>query len=427
MKTAISYLVAAVLFGSLLGCDTTPKKTEPEPKIITLYSDGASAEQKQIWNKAKEQFETAHPGVIINYMYYSDSGKVFSTANYKEGIDEWIQKGKSPDIVSGNPAFFTSLAKDGYLVDLHFLAKQSATALSEYFERSLLDSFTSGTKQLGVPTVAMPMVVIYNKSVFLEAGLPEPSGDWTWEDLENVAKKLQSRSDRLKFATVFPVMYLSTLAISNGGSLFSPDGSSFKGYLNGKQSVEAIAWYAQQVRDGLFNPMLDQNTLKLLQNGEVGMVVTHYSLSSSVLPENIDKVGIIAAPSFANKPRAILGTIGGMAILQESKHPEIAWDFLRFVTMDKNEISEAFLRDFGIGISNKVTPIQEKDPYYRILLESLPLVRTDLHQINADVLNVQSQLRYGLETIVMNSSDIQHDLNNLAQFMDSELKKSIQK
>lgn len=429
MKTAIYLLAATLLFGLILGCDAAPPPKEPATKTITLYSDGASPEEKKLWDRAKEQFEAAHPGVAVHYVYYTGNGKPFSNADYKKGIDDLIQKGEAPDIVSGNPAFFTALANEGYFTDLHALAKQKGDALDPYFEKPLLDSFASGTKQLAVPRAVTPMVVLYNKAVFREAGLPEPSGDWAWEDLADAAKKLRDRNGGAKVATVFPVqlMQMSTLALGNEGRLLAPDGTSFDGYLNGKPTVAAIAWYAGHVRDGLFDTVQAPDTMNRLQSGEVGMIVTHYSQAFSIPLEQKDKVGMIPAPSFRNKPRAVLGAFGGMAILQKSKHPDLAWDFLKFVTMDDNEISESFLRSFGYGVSKKVTPIRENDPDYRVLLDSIPMLRADLHQVNADVLNVQSELQRRLETIVTNSPDFQSDLNDLARFMDDALKKSVQR
>ncbi|WP_155971978.1 extracellular solute-binding protein [Paenibacillus sp. Soil522] len=61
-------------------------------------------------------------------------------------------------------------------------------------------------------------------------------------------------------------------------------------------------------------------------------------------PENKDNIGVVALPSFPNKPRAVFGTAGGLAILQKSKNPDLALEFIKFITMDNNEASLAFFK-----------------------------------------------------------------------------------
>ncbi|MEF3305685.1 ABC transporter substrate-binding protein [Paenibacillus sp. GYB003] len=404
------------------------KKLEPAVKTVTLFSDGASDEQKLLWDKAKRLFEAKQPGVTIAYTYFNSGGNAFSSAAYRKGIEDLIQKGEPPDLVAGNPAFFTGTEsqRQGFFSDLGFIAKGSGVSLTDYFDRSLLNSFSQGSKLLALPTAVSPMIVMYNKSVFQKAGLAEPKLDWTWEELAEAAERIGHLDGGQQSKTVFPVQLgtMSTLFLGNGGSVVSPDGTVFTGYLDGKPTVEAIEWYAKQVKQGLFDTVQDKNTLKQLENGEVGLFVTHYSQTFLLSPANRERVGVAVASSFSKKDRAVLGNFAGIGILQKSRNPELAWDFMKYVMMDDNEISEEFLHKFGFGVSKKVTPSIERDPFYSVLLSSIPYLRKDAHQANADILNVQTALRKNLEWIVMNSSDYQKSLSDLAQFMDDEFKKS---
>jgi multiple sugar transport system substrate-binding protein len=361
----------------VLGCNSN----NIEPRTLTFYTDGAFPEQKKLYDRAKEQFEKEHPGVTVNYVYFN--GNTFTTAAYKKGIDDLIQEGNSPDIVSGGPSFFTDLGKEEYLYDINILAKRNDFHLEDYFERPMLTNLTFNQKQLAIPTSVTPMVVFYNKSVFMNAGLPEPTKEWTWDDLADATQKIQKQSGGQKIATVFPYLNATTRSLSNGGSILSPDGLTYKGYLDGERSVEAISWYASKVRDGLFNPLPapTQDPMIQLQSGSVGMYITYFSTFSVITPENRDNIGIAVLPFFANKSRAIFGTSAGLGILQKSKNPDLALEFLKFITMDRNQISEELFRNVGIGMSKKVIEFNEEDPYLKIKMDSIPYMKKDLHQL----------------------------------------------
>jgi multiple sugar transport system substrate-binding protein len=423
MKKTISYLMLVVMVFFIIGCNDK----SIEPRTVTFYSDSTNPDQKKLYDKAKELFEKNHPGVTVNFQYLS--GTTFTTAAYKKGIDDLIQEGNPPDIVTGGPSFFTNLDKQEYLADINVLVKRNNLNLEDYFERPLLSNLSHNQKQLAIPTSVTPMVVFYNKSVFMNAGLPAPTKEWTWNDLINATQKIQQQSEQ-KITTVFPITSLTTLPLSNGGSILSPDGSTYKGYLDGKPSVEAISWYASKVKEGLFNNPSSssvQDIINQLQIGTVGMLVSNYSLTTFIKPEHKDKIGLAILPSFPNKPRAGFATSGGLAILQKSKNPDLTLEFIKFIAMDKNEISEEFFQTYGMGMSKKITQSKEEDPYYKVKLESMPYIKKDLHQLNANFLDAQMKFFNSLQQIVRGGTDFQKELSDLAQVMDDELKKSEQK
>jgi multiple sugar transport system substrate-binding protein len=410
--------VAFIMLFPMIGCDN--EQVVSEPTQLTYYSAGASQELKQLLEEAKNQYEQEHSNVKINFIYASSS----SSTRYKQGIDDLIRAGNSPDIVEVISSIAAEWGKSGFLQDLNKLVKNNRINLDDYFVRPLISNFTLQNELLAIPYGVNPQVVFYNKSVFKDAGIPEPKGEWTWEELAAITRSL--REQHANLSTVFRIENISTLALSNGGSFMGQDGSGFKGFLDGKPSIEAISWYAEQVREGLFNPLPNLDYMKQLQNGEVGIVIDFYGSQVLISPENRDKIGVVEVPSFPGKPKAVFGTSGGLAVLKASKNQDIALDFIRYIGMDKNEISDALYNRFGISVSKKITEVQanrQADPFLKVKLASLQYVRKDLQEIDAGFLDAQKVFKGGMEQILRNSTDFQKDLSGLAQTMDNELSK----
>ncbi len=49
-------------------------------------------------------------------------------------------------------------------------------------------------KVVGVPALVDNLSLVYNKKLFQQAGVAEPTNDWTWDDFRAAAKKLTDAS-----------------------------------------------------------------------------------------------------------------------------------------------------------------------------------------------------------------------------------------
>jgi len=82
---------------------------------------------------------------------------------------------------------------------------------------------------LGFPDNCGTYMLFYNRRLFREAGVSEPTGSWTWEQFTQAARRLTKRDAsgrRVQFGAVLPPPYLLELFVwQMGGSWFSPDGS----------------------------------------------------------------------------------------------------------------------------------------------------------------------------------------------------------
>lgn len=98
----------------------------------------------------------------------------------------------------------------------------------------------------------------YNQDLFDAAGLPYPSADWGWEDLERAAAALTQGEGPNKTYGVYADSWWGVwlpYVWQNGGDLISEDGSACT--LAQPPAVEALEWWASLNRQG-FSPNPEQ-------------------------------------------------------------------------------------------------------------------------------------------------------------------------
>jgi multiple sugar transport system substrate-binding protein len=99
---------------------------------------------------------------------------------------------------------------------------------------------------LGFPDNCGPYVMFYNRRLFREAGVPEPTTAWTWDQYTEAAKALTKRDAvgrPVQFGTVLPPNYLLELFIwQMGGTWYNEDGT--RCMLDTPEAQAAFEWWA---------------------------------------------------------------------------------------------------------------------------------------------------------------------------------------
>src|SRR5690606_14283927 len=99
---------------------------------------------------------------------------------------------------------------------------------------------------------------------------------------------------------------------------------------------------------------------------------------------------------------------------------DVAWKFIKFLAMEKNEVSEELLQKYDMSLSQPVIQLKKDDPFYKIKIESLKYATESIAKINSLQIEVWNLFSSELLKIVTSSTDIKNDLTNLALKLDSE-------
>jgi len=185
------------------------------------------------------EFSKSHPGVEFKLTEIPWSGG-------DQKLDLAVASKKWPDVTRG--PLRTEYIVQGALeaIDNYLTDKEKA----DYYPAAI-EAASYGGKMYGFPFYMTTKVVILNKKIFAERGVPIPSTDnpWTFDEFYEIAKKLtfdrnnDGRIDVYGFVTgaVPPDnTHLWPFLLNFGGSFFELDGKNLRSVIVNNQNVEAL-------------------------------------------------------------------------------------------------------------------------------------------------------------------------------------------
>lgn len=241
---------------------------------------------------------------------------------------------------------------DVYLVDgpltASYAARGHLLALDEMLADDL-DRFVPTTLDQGIyddQLFAMPLgtssqLLFYNKKLFAEAGIEEPSANpderMTWEDLLPLAQEL-TRPDISQFGFAFEntnPYQLLPVPLSKGADVIGPDGLTAAGYVDGEGMVDAMTWYQElfQIHNvgpvGTFQTGITQ---EMFGSGNLAMIIGGtWNLVGFEDVEDLD-FGVAPHPYFAGgKPVTPTGS-WHIGINPRTAHMEEAQAFVKWLS-----------------------------------------------------------------------------------------------
>jgi len=125
------------------------------------------------------EFEADNPDITIELQYVNSD-------NALQKATVAIQGDKQPDISYQYGTNMPQLAQSPALVDLTDRVNEGDYDWADFFPGEQAVATVDG-KVLGVPALVDNLAVVYNKDLFAAAGVPEPTADWTWDDLRAAA------------------------------------------------------------------------------------------------------------------------------------------------------------------------------------------------------------------------------------------------
>lgn len=280
-----------------------------------------------------EAFEAAHPGVTVEMVDLgsSDYQTVLAT--------ELTGSGSDFDVVciKDVPGYAT-LVNKGVLEPLNDRIKADGIDLKMY--GGITDQVTVDGNLYELPFRSDFWVLFYNKDVFDAAGVDYPSNDMTFEQYDELARKLTVTDPGQEVYGAHYHTWRSAI------QLF--------GILDGKNSIVGGTYdftkpyyemILKQQQDGVCQDYATLKTSSLhysgaFSQGNVGMM----NMGSWFIPTLIDKIktgeytdctnwGLAKYPHAEGvEPGSTLATITALAIPTSAPNKDLAWEFVKFVT-----------------------------------------------------------------------------------------------
>lgn len=197
---------------------------------------------------------------------------------------------------------------------------------------------------VGLPFRGHPLVLFYRKDILTELKLPVPK---TWQDVIRTATVIQQRKPGVSgLSTMYGVRSGQNLfnwvsmVWGNGADLLDKEG---RPVFNSAKAVQATQVYIDIIRKNkVTNPAATtfaepESSTEILQ-GRAAMWVgwwwywARFSDAKAVAPAVLNNVGFAAAPGWAGGKTQNYALIWPLGIFKNSKNPDAAWEFVKYVT-----------------------------------------------------------------------------------------------
>jgi multiple sugar transport system substrate-binding protein len=318
LKTAGIGLAAALALTACGQGSATKQAAAPEGKSVVRYLNfSANDGHEKDLAALVTAFQTANPNITVQV-------ETVPYANYFTKLQTAVAGGTAADAFELNYENFVTYAKNGSLAELK-------TVDSSAYKKSLYDAFTDGGKQYGVPESFSNVVLSYNKALFKQAGVAEPTADWTWKDEQAAAQKLTDKGAKV-WGDYQPVSYNEFYKVlaQNGGEFLNADRTAAT--FNSPQGVEAAKFLIDKVgktmpteADGAGTPDFDS---KLFKSGKLAMWHTGIWMFSGMADAPFDW-DVVVEPGNTEKASAMF--VNGLVVSAASKNADAAQKWVTFL------------------------------------------------------------------------------------------------
>lgn len=348
-SVTILYVILALLAASLAACQpaATPTAESDQPDqaapsqdqvSITLWTFGGE-EASWIDNIAIPAFQEKFPNVVVSHVGVPEDelGLKLETA---------IAAGEVPDVVIFPPP---RVIAAGHVLALDDLMARDGLAREDFCPIFNSNNLFAGGgiyngKVYGLPVDTNIWAMVYNKKLFREAGLPELTAkDYidfdTWLAYARaINKPSDTIADRVWGSAMFTPSFNSMNNYMSDPYVLGDDGRSCKGSADTEDWIHfyevQVAAYKEDITTETAGAMLADIQEDMFLQGKLGM--TYGALGDAYAAREAGiEVGLTGQPVVT---KGWAGNVGGwngtFNIMAATKHPEEAWQFVKFLSTE---------------------------------------------------------------------------------------------
>lgn len=307
---------------------------------ITMWH-GQADQGKATLDKLVADFQRRNRKIKVN----ASSGGVLADSMLQK-ITTALSSGQYPDIAYIFGPDIASVARSPQVAHLGKFTKEASLRWDDFYPAAR-DAVTVEGEARGFPALVDNLCVAYNKKVFNDAGVPEPTASWSWDDFVATARSLTNPSQGI-FGTGWPadggedcVWRIYPMIWDAGGDIVNKDGT--KVAFDGDSGLRALETINQLGKDKSVYPDTkpgSETMYQIFNNNKMGMVAT----GPWQLPDFIDnktEYGVVPLPTYNGNPVTIAGPDTWTVFDNGSARVEAAVKFLTFLTNGAQDVQWA--------------------------------------------------------------------------------------
>ncbi len=313
------------------------------------YTRWAGTEEAKDFQALVNEFNKKNPGIKV-------VAEFLPWGAYWQKIQTTLIAGNAADVISLNAGEAVKYINKGVFYDLSKLsgARERLTEMAKNAQKIV----TYNGQIVGMPVGIGLRVLVYNKAMFDEAGVPylDPAKPLTWEQFLAIGKKLTKieNGQVTQYAFQADSGELHKILINQaGGSIVDNISAPKKVTINSPEAIAALKYMKSLYDEQVIPPYKDVigpwgNQDNAIVTGKVAIMFTG-PWSLGTVKEKGMKYG--TAPMFMGKERSTVGYVNFNAIAKNTKHAKEAWKFLDWLTSKEGQIRFAQTGDLPANIS----------------------------------------------------------------------------
>jgi len=323
------YLITVLLLTGfiflLYGCKT---KGESKKARLNFIFYGGTDELPD-FQKVVKLFEEKNSDIKVKIIHVPDNRACHQKAQ------TMIAGGTSPDVMLVDDEPFVGMADKGIFLDLGEFINRNKYNLDDFYPKQI-KQFTYKEKLYGLPKGGGCYVYLYNKDIFDKYNMPYPEDNWTWQEFLETAKKLtidinnDGRIDTFGCygGDIYPWIW------GAGGDLINEEMTEC--IITSPEAIRGIQFYIDLSNKYHAAPHYGEESGEdLVLTGKISLV----PIAPFVMPYlRILKYrwGLVLNPTGpAGKFSRYTGDC--WCISRYTKHPEEAWEFVKFLASPEGE------------------------------------------------------------------------------------------
>lgn len=258
-----------------------------------------------------------------------------------ERISLALAQGAPPDVAHSH-AF--AMGAQGMAEPLDDLWQ--AWGVEDEFLTGAMEDVIWKDRYYGVPLDINALFTFYNKRLFREAGVPEPGPNWTFDDFQQITKKL-TNPEKQQYAIALDASgwTMSGLIYAAGGDMLAERDGKIVATLDSPTVVSMLKMYRRMgLEDGVgtLPPPIQRQSdhpEALFRDGKVAMFFSgpwDLAKMRQEVPDMLPDLGTAPLPrgTGANAGGSVAGG-GSLFVPRGAKHREAAFEFMKWSVADR--------------------------------------------------------------------------------------------
>lgn len=360
-------LGVAILLSACGGGASSGSVSEGET-VQLVYQDWSTPWFPPMAQEMLRQFRAENPNVRVFYTPDQE--------NLAETMLADMQAGTAPDVFQGCCTFFPIWAQQGHVLDLRPFIEDDIDqgTIDEWDPAQYGSFFTSDGQQYGLPKYHGALGLYYNKDLFDQYGVGYPDGTWDHDDYLAAMKLLTHDTDSDGKTDLWGSMIDVSwdriqMHVNGWGGRFVDADDPTKCAMGEPKALAALEWLRARMWDdkvmATFLDVQNVRTRDAFVTGRIAMVEDGSWALKDILAGADFRVGVAPFPAGPAR-RVTLATTDGFGIYAGTKHPEAAWELIKFL------ISEDYGR--AMARANFLQPARASliDEWAELIREEFP-------------------------------------------------------